>query len=164
MKDNYKAQALKFYARNEEEATTFQRRAFQLGYKWADGKTTIDVEARCFYLDEDGDLFYTTREKDFLDNYSKQITLEEFLAPQRGEMVEVRDSPFDDWESMEFVCDLGYNFHTRYVVKGSVVRSAEIYKQMRLIKREEPIGMFKGLQASIDLLEQAIEGLKKLKR
>lgn len=166
MKDNYKAQDLKFYARNEEEAKQFQERAFELGYRsTAYGKTLSHLTDAFFYLDEFGALSFGNRSEIFIKHGAKQITLEEFLAPQGGEMVEVRGNGQQRWEEVEFICDLGYGFDERYVVRDK--HHDGIYyhfEQMRPIKqKQEPLGMFKDFQATIELLEQAIEGLKKIK-
>lgn len=166
MKDNYKAQDLKFYSQNEGEAKRFQERAFELGYEWKDGeKTPSHLAHTFFYLDKFGNMCFGNRLETFIKNAAKQITLEEFLAPQGGEMVEVRGNGQQRWEEVEFICDLGYGFDERYVVRDK--HHDGIYyhfEQMRAIKKEqEPLGMFKDFQATIDLLEQAIEGLKKIK-
>lgn len=169
MKDNYKAQDLKFYARNEEEVKQFQERAFELGYRsTAYGKTLSHLTDAFFYLGKFGTLFSINRSEIFIKHDAKQITLEEFLAPQRGEMVEVRDNDNHEWKALEFICDLGYGFDERYVVRDKYHDGIYYhFEQMRPIKNEqpkqEPLGMFKDFQATIELLEQAIEGLKKIK-
>lgn len=166
MKDNYKAQNLKFYARNEEEAKQFQERAFELGYEWNGvGKTPFHLTDAFFYLGKFGTLCSSNRSEIFIKHGSKQITLKEFLAPQRGEMVEVKNYNYQGWEVFEFICDLGYGFDERYVVRDKY--HDDIYyhfEQMRPIKqKQEPLGMFKAFDETIELLEQAIEGLKKCK-
>lgn len=169
MKDNYKAQDLKFYARNEEEAKQFQERAFELGYRWtAYGKQIKHLNSRLFILREHEQLYFKVDFEDFTKLPFKQITLEEFLAPQRGEMVEVRDNDNHEWEAFEFICDLGNSFERRYIFRTKHHYNFSIgFEQMRPIKNEQPkqesLGMFKDFQANIELLEQAIEGLKKIK-
>jgi len=169
MKDNYKAQDLKFYARNGGEAKQFQERAFELGYNWRDGeKTPSHLTDRFFYLDEFGALSFGNRSETFIKHGAKQITLEEFLAPQRGEMVEVRDNDNHEWEAFEFICDLNNSFEERYVVRNKHYYNFYIgFEQMRAIKKEQPkqesLGMFKAFDETIELLEQAIDGLKKCK-
>lgn len=70
-----KLENLKFRVRGEEHSEAIQKRLFELGYGWCDGKRVMFTEKSFLFLDTA--LSYSISEDYFIKHYFKETTLDE---------------------------------------------------------------------------------------
>lgn len=159
VKDNYKAENLKFYVNTDEEREQLYQRAKELGYEI----NLIPPETPIVYLRKDGSVVSHSYCEAYLGAFAlceyPQLTVKQFLAPRKGEMVEVRDDE-GVWDKEEFYMDLGETspYGPRYMILDG-----SCYRHMRPIKTEPQkteLPNKKGFDEAINHLNEAIKLLK----
>lgn len=155
MKDNYKAENLKFYLTTYDEREKLYQRAKELGYD----VYTIEPVNDIVYLKEDGTTLNQISTHSNLEIFArsqfKQLTVNEFLAPQKGEFMEFSDDGVE-WGEDELFCDLGEDSpdEFRYIADDGA-----FWKHMRPIAKPE-LPQKKGFEEAINHLEEAIKLLR----